>query len=320
MLVLSADQILSLIQPAEIISSVRDGFIQYSSGAYDVPDRMHIGDEQFTYLLMPAIGSKYYCTKLVSVLPSNKKVGMPIVSGSVILNKMESGETLAIMDAGMITALRTAAVGALGMSIITNEDHKILGVIGCGVQGVWQTILAETTRPFERVYCYSRSPDKFESYKNRVSEACPELEIIWCASADEVVRNSEVIYACTTSNKPVFSNDSKLIKNKKFISIGSFRKDMQELPDSVYEHSKYLIIDTNTAKREVGDVINAVIKGYFENDQIIELGQLLNGAVKLKMEECNVYKSVGMAAFDLALAATLYERAIKLGSGTHVNL
>ncbi|MBT8219515.1 MAG: hypothetical protein KJP00_06810, partial [Bacteroidia bacterium] len=157
MIHLSAAQIQECISPSEVILAVRAGLISESKGDYFIPQRMHIDQDSDTHLLMPAFGKKYNCTKLVSVIPDNKQRGLPIISGTVILNDATTGTPLALMDAPMITALRTAAIGAIGMDMIAPKEIDAIGVIGCGVQGIWQSIYASAVRNFKNIYCYSRS-------------------------------------------------------------------------------------------------------------------------------------------------------------------
>jgi len=311
MLNLSAEIIENCLTPAEIIEIVKAGIIKCETGLYEVPTRLHLESEGITNLVMPATGKDYFCTKLVSVVPSNPQRNLPIVVGTVVLSKMETGETVALMDAPMITALRTAAVGALGLDLISSKKTTKIGIIGLGVQGIWQTIFACAIRPVKEIYCYSRTKARFDFYKKKVLEKCPDLVINWCENGDEVVQKTEVIYGCTTSVNPIFSDNGNLIKHKRFISVGSFQKDMQEFPDSVYKNAAVLLIDSAAATHEVGDVINAMEHGFLEENQVFTIGKIYTGERSIKTSQNVVFKSVGMAAFDLALASAVYEKVIK---------
>lgn len=293
---------------ATIIAWIKSGIIQYEKGGYHVPTRMHLEQPGLTYLLMPAIGPEYFCTKLVAVVPENRQKGMPLINGTVILHRRDTGEAVAQMDAPMVTALRTAAVGAIGLELISEANISSIGIIGCGVQGIWQSIFAPAVRPIQHIYCYTRSPQQFETYRQKVLTKHPRLQLHWCDSAEAVVCQSPVIYTCTTSSSPVFANDATLVKGKKFISVGSFRKAMQELPDVVYQQAEQLIIDSPAAREEVGDVIIPLQKGWIDASQIIELGKMLNAPPISARPAHQVFKSVGMAAFDLALAENIYKK------------
>ncbi|MEM0992844.1 MAG: ornithine cyclodeaminase family protein [Bacteroidota bacterium] len=306
---LSADHLAQLFTPAEIIAIVKQGILKEGAGKYRVPQRMHIEHEQMTYLLMPAIGERYFCSKLVSVIPANKARDLPIIQGTLILNDLATGAVLEYMDAPMITALRTAAVGAIGLERIAETSTSQLGLIGCGLQGYWQSLFAHAVRPIRRIYAYSKTRSSFENYKARMQQSHPKTSIIWCENADEVVRNAELIYTCTNARSPLFSNDAALVANKSFISIGSFRKDMQELPDVVYQQADRVLVDTITAQSEVGDLINPLRAGYITVEQLVTLADALTMPLTEWQGKQLVFKSVGMAAFDLALAVAVYEES-----------
>lgn len=84
-------------------------------GGYVMPKRMHLDYGDDTFLLMPCITDEYWVTKLVSFCPDNKSLGRPSIYGTVVLNDTKTGEPLAVMDGSAITAMRTAAVTAVGI-------------------------------------------------------------------------------------------------------------------------------------------------------------------------------------------------------------
>jgi len=304
----TSEVLINLFSPLEIIDIVKSGIKKYAEGRYKVPERMHIDRGDSTNLIMPAFGERYYCTKLISVDPHNHLHNLPIISGLLVLNDSNTGETLAIMDAPTITALRTGAVGSIGLDLICSKEVKKLGIIGLGVQGLWQSIFAAAIRNIEEIYCYSRSESKFDDYRKNITTKFPNMTVIWCDSAEAAVDLSEVIIACTTSKTPVFNAKSVDIKDKRFVSVGSFARDMQELPDAVYEKADGMIIDAEAAKQEVGDVTNTMKNKWIDPSNIHTLADLSIGKEFISTYENLVFKSVGMAAFDLALAEAVYDR------------
>ena len=174
----------------------------------------------------------------------------------LVLHSAYNGAVLATMDAAMITALRTGAIGAMGLDIIAPQDIHSIGILGCGVQGIWQSIFAAHIRPITRIFCHSRSVSKLGTFINEITRYHDDIDIIWCDQPDDVVRQTSTIYGCTNSLEPVFSNDEEMIRGKQFISVGSFSPDMQEFPGQVYQSANRVIVDTMTAQSEVGDLIN----------------------------------------------------------------
>ena len=133
---ISAKVLQSMFSPKEVIQIVTNGILDFAHGNYRIPDRSHIHRGESTNLIMPAFGKDYFCTKLISVDPQNHKINLPVISGILILNKDQTGETLVTMDAPMITALRTAAVGSIGLNLIRPQELQHLGIIGLGVQAI----------------------------------------------------------------------------------------------------------------------------------------------------------------------------------------
>ncbi len=316
----SSEALTNLFSPNEVIDIVEDGIRKHAEGKYNVPERMHINRGESTNLIMPAFGEQYYCTKLISVDPQNHINNLPIISGILVLNNSHSGKTLATMDAPMITALRTAAIGSIGLNLICDDGVKTLGIIGLGVQGYWQTIFAASIRNISKIFCYSRSKSKFYSYQKKVTERFPNITTQWCSTAEKVVQNAEVIISCTTSKKPVFKTVGLNISSKRFISVGSFARDMQEFPSEVYRQVDAMIIDSKSAETEVGDVINSIKNNWIQHSNIFTLADILIGKKSIGKHSKIVFKSVGMAAFDLALAVSVYKHKlpeINTNNGIH---
>jgi len=311
MITIPIQQINALLSHSELIDRVRAGIIAYERGDYIIPDRLHLDGPYLTYLAMPAMGPKYTCCKLVSVVPANRDRGLPIVVGDLLLSDSQTGETLAIMDASSLTAMRTGAVGGLGLDLIAPKDVADIGVIGCGVQGLHQAMFSCAVREVKRIFCYNRSTERYVGFISALNERYPDVAISVCDDPDEVVDQAEVIYACTNAKAPVFSDDPSLIRGKYFISVGSFATDMQELPACVYQQADKVLIDTYNAKTEVGDIINAIKHNWKKEKDFISLGKAIEER-DVQTSNCDhmVFKSVGMAAFDLAVAGAIYEKAI----------
>lgn len=284
----------------DLIDCVRQGAVAERNGDYEIPERMHLDHEHGTLLVMPSISSNYSSTKIVQV---NKIKNPNLVEGVITLFDARNGQALATMDAPIVTNLRTGAVGALGLSLCSSSSIHSIGMIGSGEQAFWQIVCACIGRSIETVYLFSRTLSKMQFLKKRLLDKFPDLIIEICNSEAEVVIKTSVIYTCTTSNVPVLPEDFNY-SEKVLISIGSFKPTMQELPDSAFRNGVQLIIDSVTALKEVGDLVNPLKKGFIVSEQVHVLGDVLkydNGA-KFK-----IFKSVGQAAFDLALSVYIYQ-------------
>ncbi len=320
MLVLTNDQVSSLLSFDEVIISVEAALVANESGAAIAPQRMHVDYGNNSMLCMPAIGANYISTKLVTVVPGNREKHLPLINTVLLLSDKEHGTPLALMNAGNLTALRTGALGAVGLRYTTPADIDSIGLIGLGVQGFQQAVFACSVRPLKVMYVLKRKEEAFQQFSRFVNRHFPKIKIVSCKTAEEILESTRVLIAATTSVTPVIPGDTALLTGKHFIGIGSYKPTMQEFPDEVYRLAGNLLIDSDAARYETGDIINPVKKGIIETENVFTLGKLITGERKINVEDTTVYKSAGMALYDLFLAEALYEKALEKNAGTYVDL
>lgn len=318
MLVLNNEDISALLSLEEILTAVEEAMLANENKACIAPQRMHLDFGANTFLAMPSFSESHYGTKLVSVVPGNAAKQLPVTNGLMLLNDIETGLPLALMNAAKLTALRTGAVGAMGLKYMTDRNTNAIGLIGCGVQGIHQAIFACAVRPIKKIICLFRSAESFEKLKSAVSGYFPHVSVQACSNTEELLQQTNVIIAATTSATPVLPNDKKLLEGKHFISIGSYKPTMQELPDAVYELAGCLAIDSEGARHEVGDIVLPLQKGILNPEDVFTIGQLINGKRKIDISKTTVYKSAGMALFDLFVAQAMYESAKEKNCGKEI--
>ena len=146
----------------------------------------------------------------------------------------------------------------------------------------------------------------------------PQIEPIACNSVEEILVKTNIVIAATTSVVPVLPDNPALLKGKHFIGIGSYKPSMQELPNSVFQLAGSLAIDSEFARKEVGDIINPIEKKLLKEENVFTIGKIITGERKINSNETTVYKSAGMALFDLFVAKAMYEQALKHGKGVKV--
>ncbi|WP_142413633.1 ornithine cyclodeaminase family protein [Hathewaya massiliensis] len=323
MLYLNSKDILSAITFEEVMEAIEEAYKLYEKNQYDAPSRIHIdhGDKK-TLLFMPCFTENVFGTKILTYFPENPKKGKPVLDGLMLLNDIETGEPICIIDGKALTKVRTGAVGGVGIKNTTPENIKTLGLVGTGVQGFYQVLYACTVRKFEKVYVFHMLKDKAEEFKERLEKELPEVEIIVSDTVEEMVKSSEVIITATTSNKPVLPDDPELLKGKHFIGIGSYKPFMREFPDALSKVVDTVLIDTEFAKEESGDLCIPMESGLLKEDKVLSFGEfLLNCEHKEKVVSgTTLYKSVGMALFDITASRLIYERAKAKGIGQNIEL
>ena len=142
MLYLNANDIERILSLRETVDTIEKALLLMSKKKFFMPERFHIAQGNNTLLLMPCFTEKYFGTKLVSVFPDNSKKSLPVIYGNMMLNDASTGEVVAIIDGAKLTAMRTGAVGSLGIRYLASPKSKNLAIIGAGVQGAYQAIFA----------------------------------------------------------------------------------------------------------------------------------------------------------------------------------
>lgn len=320
MLILTAQDIAGLISKSQLIASIEEAFLIQESKDFIMPQRMHIEQDENVLLLMPAFIKDYFATKLVSVFPENKKYNQPSIHGKLLLNDAKTGETLALIDAPKLTALRTAAVGAIAIKKLHKKALNHLGLIGAGIQGFQQISMAHHIHPFKQVFIFDPfiSQTQKQTFRKNLENEISGIDCFFVDKAEGVLRNTEVIITTTTSLVPVLPENPELLKGKTYIAIGSFKALMRELPESIFSCIDQVFIDTPAALHESGDLILPLEKKWIKKEQIHLLGELLSGQKIQSNSETVVFKSVGMALFDLVVAKEIYKLALAQNVGINI--
>ena len=284
--------------------------LQYSiePDRFVMPKRMHLDYGADTFLLMPCITDEYWVTKLVSFCPGNKTTGRPSIYGTVILNDTNTGEPLAIMDGSAITAMRTAAVTAVGIRHLSPTDCHSLGIIGTGTQGIWQALFACSERDIHEIWAFDQNKENLLQFTEKVKSRYPMIRVNQVADSSEAAMNSDIIISATNSQHPVFPNEKELFTNKTFIGIGSYKPDCQEFPESLFRQVSHIFVDTLDGKKESGDLINPIKNSWIAENEIYSIGSLLAGEIIPTSNGTRLFKTVGFALLDLFAAKLVYEK------------
>jgi len=320
MLVLSRDELIGLLPPPQILATVEAALRAQSEGSTVMPQRLHVQWRGNTWLTMPAVSDVGFGVKIVSVAPTNRALGLPVIDGIMLLSENENGMPLALLNAAALTAQRTGAVGALGVKYLTAEDTASVGIVGCGVQGAWQAIFACAVRPIQEVFAVGRSPASFEAFAAAVSRHNPHVRVTRCWDVVELLERTNLVITATTSDTPVLPDEPARLQNKHFISVGSYKPTMQELPDSVYQLAGTLAVDSLDALHEVGDVIHPLQRNLLKAQDIFSIGECVAGERRVDTSRTTAYKSVGAAVYDLFVAKALYRAAKAQGIGREIAL
>ena len=318
MLILDNNSIAELLTFNQIVAAVEQAMIAYEKKEVIVPLRMHIDKGKDTMISMPAWGNQYFSIKLANVFPGNRDKKLPVTIGALLLNDGATGQPLALMNASKVTALRTGALGAIGINYLTPPNISSIGLIGCGIQGIHQAAFACTVRNINTIHYLHRSESGASRLTSFLQAYFPKVAIVASHSPEELLSKTDVVIAATPSSVPVLPDTESLLKGKCFISIGSYKPSMQELPDAVFKLAGKLFIDSEFARVETGDCINPVRKNILKENDLFTIGKLVTQEQRVDVHNTTAYKSAGMAVYDLFVAQAMYEQALKTKVGIDV--
>jgi alanine dehydrogenase len=283
----------------------------------EVPVRHHHtievpGDPDATLLLMPAwqIG-KYLGIKILTIFPGNANRNMAALDAQVILFNGETGQILATVDGGELTARRTGAASALASRYLSKADSSTLLMIGTGRLSTNLIPAHAAARPIKKVLVYGRSLEKAE----QVAAGAAALGLDASATSDAATAAGEadIVSCATLSPDPLVFGDW-LSPGVHVDLVGAYTPEMRESDDRVMARADRIFVDTmDGAMAEAGDVLQPLNDGVISKDDIKgDLFDLTRGTQEGRQsdDEITVFKSVGTSIEDLAGAILAYERAV----------
>lgn len=309
MIILNKGDILKSISYTEMMGAIEDAYIVFAEKKFSIPLRIKedIGDN--TFLLMSCANKQVFGTKILTFFPQNIQKGKSNINGVMVLHEIETGEIKSIMDAKIVIALRTGAVGGLAINYLSPKDANSVGIIGAGMQGFYQAIYASNVRKLKSIQVFDQRITGLGCFAKRLAEVITyPIEINICNTVEELLISSQIVVTTTTSKKPVIPNNTDLIKNKCFIGIGSCKPSMREYPESVFKCCEKIFIDTDYAISETGDLITPICEGWITKNDITMFNDIIRSGEKVKASTV-LFKSVGMSLFDFFAAQKIIKSA-----------
>jgi ornithine cyclodeaminase/alanine dehydrogenase-like protein (mu-crystallin family) len=247
---------------------------------------------------MPALGAGFALLKWVTSFPDNPALGLPTVTGLVLLSDASNGMPVAVLDAGAVTALRTGAAAVLAAEVLGREDAETASVIGAGVNGraAARTFLARR-----------RSVSIWDIDLDRAETAAVDLgaEV---AENREAALAADLVVTVTPGHELVFPEGS-LAPGQHASLMGADGPGKAEIAVEELARVQVFCDDWEQASHN-GDLVHAVEAGAFGRERVTELGAVLTGdaAGRTEPDEITVFDSTGLAIQDLAIGIEVVKR------------
>jgi ornithine cyclodeaminase/alanine dehydrogenase-like protein (mu-crystallin family) len=307
-LYLTEADVAKLLTPADAIAAVEACFQRLARGEVENRPRVRQSVDGGVFAVMPAVDRELRLAGVKSYawVPQ----GTPFV---VCLFDFDRGELTAVIEADKLGQLRTGAASAVAAKYLARDGASTLGVLGCGWQAESQVLcIREAVPTIERVVVYCRTEENLAKFCRRVK-----------AEPGETHRDpaeQDIVVTVTTSRDPVLRGEW-LQPGALVGAVGANDRRARELDNAVLERASFVCCDSiEQAKLESGDLIEPIEQGLLDWLEVHELHEVVAGELQGRQSPDDVvlFKSNGIAAWDVAIGALAVERAREQGVGVEL--
>ena len=302
------------ISMKEIIRIVEEAFREKAAGRTEMPPKPGVHPKKDAFIhAMPAYLQTMNAAgvKWVAGFPDNPKRGLPYISGLLVLNDSETGFPISVMDCTWITAKRTGAATAVAAKYLARSESKVLGILGCGVQGRSNLeALMVVCKDMEQVKAYDTDEKNMQRYVKEMT-ALHGMSIVSTESPKEAVEGCDIV----VTSGPILKKPQPIIEKSWFKNGGlacSLDFDSYWKPETMHSMHKFITDDRNQlAYYETQGYFADVPQVYAELSEIttdIKLG-------RESPEERIMTMNLGLAIEDVATAIYVYQEAKKANVG-----
>jgi len=278
----------------------------------EMPQRHHHtvpvpGAPDATLLLMPAWSvGQFLGVKVLNVFPGNAERGLASIAASYMLMSGTSGEMLALIDGGELTARRMAAASALASSYLSRAGSEHLLIVGTGRLAGNLADAHAAVRPLRRISVWGRHVEKAKDLADSLHVGDAEIQVVTDLAA--AVGKADIVSCATLAHQPLI-HGSWLRPGTHLDLVGGFTPEMREADDEAVRRSSVFVDTFTGACSEAGDIVQPLESGALEHTAIeADLFGLVRGqhAGRESDQEITFFKSVGAALEDLAAAVLVH--------------
>jgi len=245
--------------------------------------------------------------KLISVFQDNFAKGQPSHQGLIILFDPESGAAICVVDAGEVTAIRTAAASAVATEALARTDARRLAILGYGEQAATHARAIGKVRALESIVVWGRSSERAQAFVERM-QAELGVPMTTAQGVQEAVADADIICTVTAASEPILQG-AWVRRGTHVNLVGSGIAGPVEVDNDLVVRSRFIVDSREGVLNQGAEFLRAKAAGLVDDGHIVaELGQVLAGDVegRRSAEEITVYKSLGHVVQDLASAWALY--------------
>lgn len=319
-LILQYKEIKKLVQlNTDLIPIIESAFKFLSRGEIVMPPILRLdikkyhGESDVKTAYIEGLDS--FAIKVASGFFNNPSIGLPSSNGLMILLDSQTGIIKSVLlDNGYLTDLRTAIAGAIASKYLSNQNINTVGIIGVGIQAKLQLEAFLLVRSPNKIKVWGRDSLKVKKFIENFNN---KLHIESCASAEELVTNSNVVITTTPSNKPLIKNEW-LKKGMHISAIGSDAEHKNELDPKIIKDCDIYVPDNQAQTAVLGELRPALQNNLISYDKkFIDLGNIiLNPELGRKnKDDITICDLTGTGVQDTAIARHAFNLALKNNLG-----
>lgn len=317
-LLLTREDVARLLTLPDLIEELRKAYCLRSETAEAVRPQRAISrhGEDSTTVIFPGMlpACDRYTVKVNAKTAGNVERGLPFLRGVIVLINRLNGANEAVLEAGLITAMRTGATGAVAADLLARKDARTVMIIGAGLQAEWLLQALAHVRRIREVRVHDIVPGRADDWIHRMSSKVPALYHV-AASAREA-REVDIVLTVTQSQEPVLWGED-FRPGQCILAVGADEPGKNELTSDLMRKCRLVPDDRelcfsdgafNVAHRN-GEISDADIHA--------EIGEILSGKKpgRTNVEETFIFGNVGLPFQDLVAAQIVRQRALAEGGG-----
>lgn len=324
MKILSNADVAALLPMTEAIEAVDRVMRVVSAGGAQLPLRhaVPVGGRNMMGVMSGALDTPHcYGVKLVSLFPDNPARGLSGHRGAVVLFEPETGGAVAMMDAGLLTAIRTAAASAVATRALARTGASRLTLIGTGEQAEHHLEAMLAVRPVRALHVVGRRPDSAAEFARHAAARFPALAVTHGTDARDGLRGADIVCTVTSSATPVVQG-AWLEEGQHLNVVGASVATKREIDDTTVLRAAVFTDYRASFFAQAGEIVEMIRAGTIDETHLqAEIGAVLSGDTpgRLLPDAITLYRSLGVTAQDLAVAQHVLDRAVSEGRGQDVH-
>jgi ornithine cyclodeaminase len=315
LLVIDRETVRALLPMDQCIDLMCEAMVALSTGQTKQTLRQIIPLEAgAAFGVMPGSAPQVFGAKVLSVYPGNFALGVQSHQGFVALFDPAGGAPVAILHAGEITAIRTAAASAAATRVLARENAHRLAILGYGEQAETHARAMALVRPLSGIVLWGRSPERAAAVARRL-EGELSLPVRLAVSVREAVAEADMVCAVSAAAEPILRGEW-VAPGTHVNLVGASTASTREVDDALVARGRLFADHREGVLRQGGEVIHAIAAGLIGESHVLgEIGEVMAGSLAGRRadDEVTIYKSLGAIVQDLFSGWHVYQRALADG-------